>query len=168
VGDLGIGDLVITEIMHHPAAVKDSVGEWFELLNGRDACVDLLGLVLRSDGEPPHTVAKSVVAAPGGYVVLGRNADPAKNGGIAVSYSYGDALDLRREDVLAVATPAGDLDTTAWQGLFAPHGASRSLDPSCLLPFCNNYEHAFCEAPKLIPGSTDRGSPGRENDPCPP
>ncbi|MSP23835.1 MAG: lamin tail domain-containing protein [Myxococcales bacterium] len=87
VGTVTAGSLVITEIMNNPAAATDAAGEWFELYNPGPNCVELKGLTLTSKSDLPHTVGTSVVVLAGKYAVIGRNADMALNGKIAVDYN---------------------------------------------------------------------------------
>src|SRR5438132_12347197 len=72
--------LAITEVMAAPTKVANAVGEWFEVYNGGTAAVDLKGYVITSGptGTETHTIASTVVVAPGGYVVLGNTADSAR------------------------------------------------------------------------------------------
>lgn len=83
-------DLIITEVMANPAAVSDSVGEWFEIYNSTSVSIDLGGLVLRDEGSNSHTInaESNAIVAAGGYFVLGRNPDFSLNGGVPTNYSY--------------------------------------------------------------------------------
>ena len=66
-------DVVISEINTDPDAVSDTVGEWIEITNHSAASVDLQGWRLRDDDVDMHTIASSLVVAPGDSVVLGRD-----------------------------------------------------------------------------------------------
>ena len=81
-------ELEISEIMRNPAVVGDSVGEWIEIHNPTAADVDLDGWAIDDGASDLHTIRDSLVVAAGGYVVIGRSTDTARNGGAAVDYSY--------------------------------------------------------------------------------
>ena len=54
------GDLVITEVMQNPAAVSDSVGEWFELYNASTAPIDLRGMAVADLGGEIGRLGRAV------------------------------------------------------------------------------------------------------------
>ncbi len=81
--------LVISELMANPAgSVQDSVGEYVEVYNAGRFPVNLRGFYLRDNSSAADTIKSDVMVAAGGYAVLGRSMDPAKNGGIGVDYAY--------------------------------------------------------------------------------
>jgi len=172
-GDPWPGDLVITEIMNNPAAVSDNDGEWFEVYNDTGAPIDLAGLVIRhhaTDPQAVHTISQSVVVAPYGYAVLGKNANPSTNGNVAVDYQYAYAINLANTaDYLAIETGnAMVIDETSWDEVSGldPNGKSRNLNPNYLTAYDNDTDLYFCEASSPIQGSSDFGSPGNGNDNC--
>lgn len=170
--NLVAGDLVITEIMNNPQAVADSAGEWFELFNARSACIDLAGVVISSLNDNSHTVGASVVVQAGDEVLVGRSTNTSINGNVPIAYGYGSAVNLANtDDNLALYTPGPNgvlIDASGYDGLLLnPNGASRSLTPVCLSHICNDTESSFCDASSTIAGSSDRGTPGAPNDPCP-
>ncbi len=77
--------LLITELMADPDSVSDDVGEWFEIHNPGAHPVDREGWTITSANDSPHVIARSVVVAAGGYVVLGRSDAMALNGGAPVA-----------------------------------------------------------------------------------
>jgi hypothetical protein len=166
------GALVISEIMNNPAAVTDEFGEWFEIYNTTAAALDLDGVrVLHQPGDPIGVVIEAtVIVPPGGYVVLGRNADTSINGGVMVDYVFGPEVNLNNTyDYLAIEAPDGTLiDETAWDELSGldPDGASRTLDAANLSATMNDDDANFCEATTWMP-SGDYGTPGAPNDMCP-
>lgn len=139
--------LMITEVMPDPTKVADTAGEWFEVYNGGTASVNLLGYKIVSaaglTASESHTIASSVVVAPGEYVVFGNNANTATNGGVPVAYSYGSSITLNNgsstsaNEWLALRTPANvTLDSVAYAtrvlpaapGPYTPPaGASRAV-----------------------------------------
>ena len=44
---IGVGDIIVSEIMQNPAAASDNLGEYFEIYNTTAANVDLEGLSIR-------------------------------------------------------------------------------------------------------------------------
>ena len=161
--------VVISELMINPSAVDDEAGEWIELYNATEAAIDLSGWAL-SDATPGAapvllSPAASLPIAPGAYLVLCRNADSAKNGGIACDVAYGDAYTLANADdevTLLDATGAVH-DRVAYDGgpnFPNPVGASIAL----VNPRHDNNVGARWKASTLpIAGSTDRGTPGAAN-----
>lgn len=85
---ISAGDLVITELMANPASVSDSNGEWFEIYNRSGTTLDLEGLVMRDSGSNSHTVSGSLQILPDSYLVFGRSANSAVNGGYTADYAY--------------------------------------------------------------------------------
>jgi competence protein ComEC len=154
--------LVINEVMADPAAVPDEHGEWFEVHNPGGRAIDLRGFRIASGNDGVHVIARSVVVAPGGYAVLGREATPRSNGGVVVQYAYGAGISLANgHDWLALRDAAGaTIDSVAWRATSS--GASWGVrDPSA--------EHAAVggenwQRATSVYGSGDRGTPGRPND----
>ncbi len=52
--------------------------------------IDLNGWTIRDAGTDSHRIANGgpLWLPAGGYLVLGRNADPGSNGGVQVAYQY--------------------------------------------------------------------------------
>jgi hypothetical protein len=155
--------LAITEIMQNPAAVWDSLGEWFEVYNPGADPVDMAGWTIHDDRYNEHVVTGLVVPA-GGYVVIGRNADRASNGGVAVDYSTGsDIFLMNGADRLILVDAAGiEVDRVEWDdgATFPdPDGASMSLAGTRL---DNAVGSNWCTATSVF-GAGDLGTPGRAN-----
>jgi predicted esterase len=87
-------EIVVTEVMQNPQATFDSRGEWFELHNPGISELDLAEWTVRDRRGDTHTIRTSLVIPGGGYVVLARNGDPSRNGGVAADYVYGDSVFL--------------------------------------------------------------------------
>ena len=90
-GDPSPNNIVITEVMVNPAAVSDSYGEWFEIYNNDTIAIDLAGWRIADSEDDLHelqTVSIEFYIIPGDYLVLGRNADSAENGGYNADYEY--------------------------------------------------------------------------------
>jgi beta-lactamase superfamily II metal-dependent hydrolase len=161
------GRLVISEIMHDPAAVSDTSGEWFEVFNPGTTPVDINGWTIRDDRSDRHVVTGStpLLVPARGFFVLGRNGDPAQNGGYHADYVY-TGLNLGNgRDEIELVNPAGQvIDRVAYTGTSPwpdPTGASMQL----LSPTAdNNRGDSWSTSPtrggSFDPSSPDRGSPG--------
>lgn len=177
--DWTIGDassLVITEIMQNPAAVLDSNGEWFEIHNPTGVPVDLDGWTIADDGSDSHVIVGPLVIAPGGYLVLGINADSATNGGVTVDYQYSTFFLANGDDeVILIHPTAGVVDRVTYDDGFVsdvknlfpdPNGASMSLNPALLNSGANDFGLNWCPSTTVF-GAGDLGTPGAANDSCP-
>lgn len=171
------GDLVITEIMNNPAAVSDTVGEWFEIFNNTGSQIDIDGWVIRDDGSNTHTIdgmtgGVTVVPA-GGYLVLGRSADQGVNGGAPVDYAYGETgftLGNGADEVVLVAP--GDIEIARVNYDGGPNfpdltGESMQLDSSSLNETDNDNGANWCASTSAY-GDGDLGTPGTANEACAP
>jgi hypothetical protein len=166
VDDLEPGDLVVTEFIKDPLAVGDLNGEWIELKNLLDADVDLAGLEIADRERDTYSVLGPLVIPAGGYVVLGRNADPAINGGVDLAEAYGSALILANgDDEIVLTRPDGvELFDLAYDdGDLWPDDAGLSIqlqpdgDPANPADWC----HAVTPY-----GDGDLGTPGAPNTAC--
>lgn len=166
---------VITEFMKDPSAVSDTSGEWIEVHNPLPWRLNLEGWSIGNDAGPEHVISNGgsgVYVLPGGYAVLGRNADPATNGGVAVDYVYtttslgngADEIVLRKRNGQVADRVAYD-DGVLWPDLA---GQSISLTPSATDPAANDDPANWCHAVTAINGAgSDLGTPGAPNDVCP-
>jgi Lamin Tail Domain len=148
--------VVVSEVMRNPAAVGDSDGEWFELHNTTAAPVNIAGWTLTDGASDRHTIKGSLVVPADGYLVLGRDTDPSRNGGAPVAYSYGGGFVLSNDtDAIIVTDQYGQkVDEVHWQANVEPrpNGASTSL-----------LNGGWCESGPQF-GRGDRGTPGAAND----
>jgi hypothetical protein len=167
--DIVAGELVITEIMNNPAAVLDTQGEWFELLNVGTRTLDLDGLqISNAAATESFVVSGTLLVGAGQYVVLGVQDDPAQNGGVTVDYEYAGFSLGNGADEIVVQNAGGELDTVAWDGgvtFPSPSGASLSLDPTLSSPSSNDLGTSWCETTTAW-SAGDLGTPGAANDPC--
>lgn len=162
------GDIVVNEIMTNPAAVDDSVGEWFELFNATEDTVDLNGWIIADADTDRHQIAgdNPLLILPGSYLVLGNNADMASNGGVEVAYTY-DGFAFGNSDsgdeFLLFAPDSTLVDSLSYgtnTDFPNPNGASISLrEPG----FDNGRGSNWCVATTAY-GAGDFGTPGLEND----
>ncbi len=161
------GDVVINEIMPDPKAVLDSAGEWFEVYNASAQAIDLNGWTLADAGTEHHKITNGgpLWLPAGGYLVLGRNADPRINGGVTVAYPYASFSLGNTDDEIILRDGAGtEIDRVAYDGGPAfpdPAGASMQL----IRPDLDNAVGANWRAAALPwpGGAGDLGSPGAVN-----
>jgi hypothetical protein len=161
------GDVVVDEIMHHPLAVGDTAGEWFELHNASDMAIDLVGWRFSSDGSEGFTVESTVVVDAGGWVVFGVNGDNSSNGGAYVEYAYDrDLLPLASDGNLIVWLEDTAIFDVEWQTTWAEDdGASLSLDPDhASIPDARLATWWCAGRTEMLAG--DLGTPSRQNDQC--
>ena len=167
------GDLVITEVLAEPEAVRESLGEWFEVHNQSDAVLDLTGLVL-TNARIGQLAERAVVVglrpvAPGAFGVIGREADIALNGGVRL-HAFFDGMTLNNSsDAIVISTPDGvELDRVAWDnGQTFPDvpGASMQLDLDEGYAVDNADGALWC-ASRTPFGTGDLGTPGTANIAC--
>ena len=157
--------LVINEVMPNPNAVLDDFGEWFEVYNPGSADVDLKGYTLASANDAAYVIPASVVVPAGGFVVLARSGDPAKNGGIAATHAYRSTFTLANgtTDWLALRDASGaSVDSVAWGTTSPPTGASRGVVNAAadnVVMSGANWATATSTY-----GLGDKGTPGAAND----
>lgn len=169
------GMIVITEFHHTPDAAG-SAGEFIELHNPTAATVDVAGWVLsddRTDRVRIQPESGSLPIAPGGYAVLARSGDPARNGGFLADWVYADRFVMTSpEDRIVLTWNGGVIDqvhyhigTDDW-----PQGKGRSLnlDATCIDDELNDCGAFWCPTrpEHRLPGG-DAATPGLPNHPCP-
>ena len=161
------GAVVIDEIMQHPAAVSDTAGEWFEVLNTTGSDVDLNGWTIRDEGRDLHRIepGKPLWLPAHGYLVLGRDADIRTNGGVAVDYQYsGVTLSNEADEIILLDGAGQEIDRVAYDaGRTFPNPAGASM--ALLAPDRDNsYGASWRASFRTWPGSAgDLGSPGAAN-----
>lgn len=153
--------LRITEIMYDPAAVNDDGGEWFEVLNTGTKAVDLVGVTI-GDNATKHLVAapSPLMVAPGAHVVIGRSADPAKNGGISPLYVQTAFSLTNTADSVVLSYGGVEIDRVDYDeaaGWPNAAGFSVQLDP--------DKADTWCGSTKPF-GAGDLGTPGAKNHAC--
>jgi cysteine-rich repeat protein len=177
-----VGDLVISEMLFNPAAVADTLGEWFEIYNASANTIDLRGILVTSSTSGMPDAEKVVIdgAAPievpsKGYVVLGISGDKTTNGGVTVAFAYGSKISLQNSNLDDIrlylnTAPPQLLDAAGYTksnaGSSSYNGASFSLSPTALTPVANDTASSWCPAKSTF-GAGDKGTPGAPNDPCP-
>jgi len=158
-------ELVVNEIMQNPSAVSDNDGEYFEINNAGDSAVDLNGFTLSDNDFDSHVIDNGgpLVLAAGDFLVLGRNADTASNGGVAVDYQYsGIALANGADEIVITDTLGREVDRVEYDGgpgFPDPNGASMELTDLA----ADNNDGANWAAATQSFGAGDLGTPGAEN-----
>jgi len=165
------GDIIITEIMQNPDAVYDSDGEWFEIYNASDHNIDINGWFIKDNDTDSHQISNggALTIQPGNYMVLGRNANSATNGGVTVAYQY-SGIDLANgadEIILYLADGVTEIDRVEYDGGVTwpdPTGASMYFTGSASDD--NNIGANWSVSTLPWDGSAgDLGSPGYGNMP---
>ncbi len=162
----GPGELLITEVMVDPDAVRDSAGEYVELLNTAGHPLQLLGLVIRDDGRDWCPIDVPLAVEPGQAVVIARRWEPAANGGFFPAYlcrgnsfHLGNARDAVILDWYGIIVDEVRWDRKGWP---LERGAALELDPVCGDDAVNDEPSAWRPSRTPLP-SGDRGTPGRRN-----
>ena len=166
---LAPGTVFVTEIMANPLAVSDIAGEWFEVFNRSDGAVDINGWTIRDLVTNIHVIDNGapIVVPPQGFLVLGRNADTASNGGVVVDYQYsGFFLDNSADEIEVVDSSGTVIDIVLYSSSLVFDGASITLSPVAFDAIANDQPRNWCPATSLMPGG-DKGTPGVTNDSCP-
>jgi DNA/RNA endonuclease G (NUC1) len=159
----------INELHADPVNAENaSWGQWFEVHNYGTTPIDMQGWTIISAGtnQPNHVINQSLVVPAGGYAVLGRGADPLRNGGIEIDYNYftgsSSTIFLDPSDFLMLVDGAdARVDSVAWTSL--PRGIAKGLRPG-LGPRANVDGSDWAFATSTF-GDGDYGTPGAENAP---
>jgi cysteine-rich repeat protein len=165
------GEIIVTEVLPNPAGIDDTVGEWIEVYNTTGDTINLENVVVSNEASQTFTVWAVILLEPGEYAVLAAEADAALNGGVAADFEYvGFTLaDTLGSVTLKVGTTT--LDTATYGNGTAVPAAGRSLrlDPSAFDVDANDAWESWCTGGGSAFGTSgDFGSPGDENEACPP
>ncbi len=157
------GQVVLTEIMANPAALRDDEGEWIELYNpSASQGFDLGGCTLDDGGGTPRPIPAPLRLAPGAYVTLARSDAVGFRPNGVLSFSLGNG-----SDAVALGCDGVEIDRVAYDGSFPlVSGASMSLDPAATDALANDMAGAWCAARVSYGG--DLGTPGEANPACDP
>jgi hypothetical protein len=168
--ELGIGvtreraqAVIFSELMTNPAALADTAGEWFELLNVGTEAVDLQGCSIARD-DKTFTLDTALSVAPGQAVALSNSESP----GFTPSSVY-STLTLPNTAVFVLELRcAGEVldhisvDPGTWPG---GNGVAASLSLSARSAQANDTPDAWCDATTSY--TADLGTPGQANAECP-
>ncbi len=159
-------DVVINEVHIDPAALSDTVAEWFELYNAGTEVVDLNGWVLRDDDYDSFKINADhpLLVAPGATFVLGRDT-AALNGGAPVDYVYGSRFPLveNADEINLYDAALVPVDRVAWtpdRQLPYAVGASAALRSAGL---DNSVPANWCTSVTTYGSLGERGTPGAAN-----
>lgn len=158
--------IVVNEIMKDPSyGVDDSFGEWFELYNPADNTVDVQNWVIKDEGSDIFVVTSSLEIPPHGYVVLGANGDPGKNGGYTPDYVY-DYNEFKLgngADEIILMNGGQVVDSIAYDdGIDWPDDWGRSMQLSD--PYLDNNVGAnWASTTDSTYGTGNYGTPGYQN-----
>ena len=126
-GDASNFHLTITEIMPNPAAVSDSRGEWFEILNADSIVIDLNGWTIMDQENDTHVITTSIEIEPGQYMVFGRNGNEAENGGYTADYIYSSFQLGNTEDEIIILDGDDDIVDNVSYGNTFPYSSGISM-----------------------------------------
>jgi hypothetical protein len=168
--------LVITELMIHPRASDDAVGEWVELRNVSGDWLDLDEHRLADRGvddveiQPMST--GSLIVAPGDYVVICAESDYWENGGVYCDgtfnyWTLGGGFALSNtEDEVKLLGPYGSLiDEVRYSASFVVEGTAMGLKTEASSAAANDHASNWCEQDSYLPFG-DAGTPSDQNDSC--
>jgi hypothetical protein len=168
-GNLGRGELLITEIMYDPVSLTDANGEWFEIYNNTDRSVNLQNLIIKKDDDS-HIINEPITLNSHSYYVLART-----NQAVNVnSYVYGTGISLNNTGAVLSISNYGTNGTDGSvicsvnygaEGFPSATGASLNLDPDHLNQTDAESGTSWCVATSVY-NTGDLGSPGILNDNC--
>ena len=171
VGDIGPGELLITEIMADPTALSDTYGEWFEVYNNSGHMIDLQGLIIQRDDINQHTIDASIELQPGDYYLLARTDSAC---GTVESYVYASAillpntgavLSIHNEDDGGGPGPLIFSIDYGASGFPGGSGASIQPDPLSMDPAAALLGSSWCVSGSAF-ATGDLGTPGAPNEIC--
>lgn len=165
--DLGVGDLLITEVMISPLACPSTDAQYIEALYQGADPVDLIGLQIE-DNLGSWTLNTHHLVQPGDHVILWRAPGVGSQ-----CYSFTQGVEWPQwigfsvgADHVTLRNPTFLIDQVDWTGWTIPEGASLSLDPSVVAAAANDVESAWCPAVGAVSGTSDQGTPGAANAAC--
>ncbi|CAN0500721.1 unnamed protein product, partial [Laminaria digitata] len=167
--NVSAGDIVISEIMADPSGTE-SAREWIELFNSTAGAIDIDGFTVSDDGVDAFTISNGgpLMIASGAYLILGRNADTAANGGVNVDYVYSGMALANTDDEVVLSAGTLEVDRVAYDAgatFVRTPGRSITLDPDQLDALANDSGGSWCAGSTPM-ASGDFGSPGTVNDSC--
>ncbi len=160
------GQLLITEFMANPAAVSDTKGEWFEIMNTSNAIIELNGLIIADQGSNEHSIKldDSFPISPGEIVVFARNNDYTENGGIHPDYTYQNfSLGNAEDEIIIKNTDGIVIDQLNYlKDWVIEPGYSNELNLD-IMDHIENDKHSNWHQAIEVYGAGDFGTPGLSN-----
>jgi len=166
--EVGAGDLVVTEIGGEQTGM-DTLKPWIELYNASGRSVDLQGLKVRfrrltGDDSTDTIVRRSLVVAPGAYVVLGLAADDDR----PAYHDYGISADFHAswptQAAIDVQACGERVDLAQYGSL--PKTGTYSLGTTPPTAEANDLPANWCTDTTTTPDSFP-GTPQKANTACP-
>ena len=168
------GELTVSEMMHSPST---GTTEYIELHNTSQRLLNIAGLrvnyFIGSTSVGGFTVnpgsGRAVLVPPGGMFILGGMEDFATNGGVAVDYAYGTALQLGTEGRLSFRSALDvPIEDFTWTISFPQTpGSAMNLATAVVGTWARREQWYWCESSanvRLLGG--DYGTPGQPNETC--
>jgi hypothetical protein len=162
-GPSAAGAVLITELMSDPRALPDAQGEWFELFNPGPEALELRGCLIDDGGATARAIGSAFVIEPDQYRAVARSAAPGFVPDLVATFSLGNDAD--RLGLQCGGRVIDEVSYSASRGSVLKAGASLALDPLQLDAALNDLDSAWC--PAVTAYSSDLGTPGQPNDPCP-
>jgi len=156
------GELVITELMIDPKALRDSEGEWIELYNASARELSLRGCEIGDGGDDLHAITKDIRLPPGGYATLARSTAAGFMPDALVPISL-----TNRADSVSVRCDGREIDVVHYdkaKGFPVSAGKSTALNGSSLSASANDAASAWCVSQDSY--GVELGTPGQPNPAC--
>ncbi|HEY3358238.1 MAG TPA: lamin tail domain-containing protein [Polyangia bacterium] len=164
------GELVITEIFSNTPGTESANREWLEITNTAAVPIDLLGVALlygaTCQNASPLAGTGCLTVAPGAYVVLARNGDPAQNGGVTAFATFGGSGLINDSGCVALQVTAGALEIDRATYAASTDGRAFNLDPAHISAADNDVAANWCAAQTTFGDGQGRGTPGTANPAC--
>ncbi|TNF28555.1 MAG: lamin tail domain-containing protein [Deltaproteobacteria bacterium] len=165
------GDLVISEIMRNPSG-GDDLGEWIELYNPQNVARKLDGCVLSDLGGDSYALpagGDGLTVGAKAYLVLGRSADAAVNGGFVPDHVYTGFVLANGDDEVILTCGETVIDRVVYADTGWPSSASHAMSLSGAKLDANQNDTAasWCDAASTYGSGSDYGTPRRPNPTCP-
>ncbi len=157
------GDLVISEIMTDPSAVKDEDGEWFEMYNNTSEELNLNGCEVFDDNSDSFKIKGDLIISAKSYIVLGRNDNKSENGDLSIDYKYTNFELANTEDEIFIECSDIEIDAVEYISSW-PLFSNVSMILSDLSSDNNNADN-WCLSSSSY-GDGDLGTPKALNDAC--
>jgi hypothetical protein len=165
-----VGELVLTEILSNSPGNEDHAKEWIEVFNTTSAQIDLLGVEVLYGASCQTATAITgggcITVPAGGYLVLAGNVDPALNGGVIATASFGGSGLINDDGCVGLRIKeTGVVIDQATYGT-STDGHAFSLDPDKIDSVLNDDQASWCAAGVPYGSAGGFGTPGQENPAC--
>jgi hypothetical protein len=171
-----VGEMVVTELMIHPEATDDAVGEWVEIRNVSGDWLSLAGHRLGDRGVDDVVVspvsAGSLVVGPGEFLTICAEDDYWDNGGVYcdgtfdyATFGGGFALSNTEDEVQVLSSTGMLIDEVRYGEGFSVEGEAQGLRPELASASDNDRSDNWCGQTTFLPFG-DEGTPGGQNDHC--